>query len=296
MDHRAPRLPTHSTAAYHLYGPATPDSPVIVSVPHAGRDYDLAMLAQLRVGPDALRRLEDRRADLLAHGLIARGLSVIVARTPRAFIDLNRDVREIDPDMLSDAPRSARLQTSAKLRGGLGLVPRRMPGVSELWRGRLNWADVQQRITAVHAPYHAAIAGLMLAARDTHGHAILVDLHSMPSIPAVPGRPAIRLVLGDRFGRSCSTRLMALAADVAAGHGYATAQNHPYAGDHILERHGRPALAMHALQIELDRATYLDAMLDRPAGGLPRAQSMITAMVEALAVELPRMPVTLAAE
>ncbi|MET0370733.1 MAG: N-formylglutamate amidohydrolase [Sphingobium sp.] len=297
MDYPAPRAPAESTAGFDRYGPDIPTSPVVISVPHSGREYPPAMLVGARVGMDVLRRLEDRYADLLAHRLIARDLPVIIARAPRALIDLNRDEREVDPAMVTGAPRSAAFATSAKLRGGLGLVPRRLADIPSLWGAPLSWAELRDRIDSIHRPYHAAVARLMAAAREAHGHAILVDLHSMPPLVAGgAGQPAVRLVLGDRFGRGASARLMTLAADVAAGHGIATAQNHPYAGDHMIERHGRPAHGLHALQLEVDRSLYLDAALDRPGRGLARTRALIFDIVKALAVELPRMSMPIAAE
>jgi len=289
LDHFGTCPPTESAAAYDLHGPALPNGPLIVSVPHAGRDYPLELLALARVRPEVLRRLEDRWADLLAQPLIARGYSVLVARAPRAMIDLNRHERELDPAMVTGLPRELPLQSSAKLRGGLGLIPRRLPGAQEIWQRPLPWSEAQWRIETLHRPYHARLAQMMTAARERHGHAILIDLHSMPPLPPpAAGQAAPGLVLGDRFGRSAATRLMTLAADVAAGHGVLTSQNHPYAGDHLIERHGRPERDFHALQLEIDRALYLDVTLDRPGPGLARIQGVVAAIAEALANELPR--------
>lgn len=297
MDHKPPRVPTVSDPAFDLFGPAIPDRPVILSVPHAGRDYDDDLLNAARVQPAILRRLEDRRVDLLAHPLIARGFSVVMARAPRAMIDLNRHEREIDPGMIADLPRTATLQSSAKLRGGLGLFPRRLAGAHELWRGPMSWAEANRRIAQVHRPYHAALGRLMAAAHQAHGHAILIDLHSMPPLPPpAAGQAAPDIVLGDRFGRSASTRLITLAGDVATGHGLTVAQNHPYAGDHLVDRHGRPEQGLHAIQMEVDRRLYLDMMLDGAGPGLMRMQSVITHIVEAMATELPRAGYALAAE
>ncbi|WP_313809521.1 N-formylglutamate amidohydrolase [Sphingobium sp.] len=292
MGHSAPPVPTETTAAYDLYEPAMPSGPVVISVPHAGRDYDAALLGQARVRQDVLQRLEDRWADLLALPLIERGFPVLVARVPRATIDLNRHEREIDVGMVTAIPHGMALQSSAKLRGGLGLIPRRLPGAHELWQRPLGWAEVERRIERYHRPYHATLARLMRSARDAYGHAILIDLHSMPPLPP----PAPGLVLGDRFGRSASARLMTLAADVAAANGLHVAQNHPYAGDHMIERHGRPAHGLYAIQLECDRSLYLDSVLDQPGDGLGRLQGVVAAIAKALAQELPRSLYALAAE
>ncbi len=297
MDRPAPCPPARTEAGFDQFGPANPDRPIILSVPHAGRDYPPELLAQARVRRQQLQRLEDRWADLLVHPLIARGFTVVLARAPRALIDLNRHEREIDAAMLVGAPRDAALQSSVKLRGGLGLFPRRMVGAHELWHKPVAWSEAQRRIETIHRPYHAELTRLMRAARDAFGHAILIDLHSMPPLPPpAAGQEAPKIVLGDRFGRSASTRLMTLAADVAAGHGIVAAQNHPYAGDHLIERHGRPESGMHAIQIEVDRSLYLDDVLDQPGPGLARIQEIIMAIAQALANELPRADYALAAE
>ncbi|WP_420145516.1 N-formylglutamate amidohydrolase [Sphingobium sp.] len=297
MDHPAPRIPTFSDMAFDLYGPMIPTRPVVISVPHAGRDYDAALIGAARVQLPILRRLEDRWVDLLAHPLIARGFTVLVARAPRAMIDLNRHEREIDPGMIADLPRHVTLQSSAKLRGGLGLFPRRLAGAHDLWRGPMPWAEAHRRIETVHRPYHMAISRLLTAAHQAHGHAILIDLHSMPPLsPPAAGQPAPDMVLGDRFGRSATGRLMTLAADVAAGHDLNVTQNHPYAGDHLIERHGRPEQGMHAMQMEIDRRLYLDLAMDGPGAGLARMQRIVTRIAEAMAAELPRSGYALAAE
>lgn len=296
MDHCAPLAPTLSDPCFDLYGSVDPDRPLILSVPHAGRDYSDDLIASARVKPPVLRRLEDRWADLLVHPLLERGFTAIVAKAPRAMIDLNRHEREIDPTMIADLPHGAALQSSAKLRGGLGLFPRRIPGAPDLWHRPMNWSEARRRIDLIHRPYHAMLGRLMANARRAHGHAILIDLHSMPPLPRSGERDAVSVVLGDRFGRSASNRLLALAAEVAGSRGLSVGQNHPYAGDHIIERHGRPERTLHAVQLEIDRALYLDPALDRPDVGLARTQALVTDIAEALSVELPRASYALAAE
>lgn len=294
MDHPAP---ADSDRGFDLVGPDRPERPVILSIPHAGREYPPALLARARVGADMLHRLEDRWVDLLAGPLAAQGYTMLIAHAPRALIDLNRHEREIDPAMIAGLPRDVALHSSAKLRGGLGLLPRRMAGAPELWRGPFGWAEVEGRIAHIHRPYHATLAGLMQAAREAHGHAILVDLHSMPPLGLSGfGGPPPQLVLGDRFGRSASSRLMACAAEVAGAHGLRVGQNHPYAGAYLIDRHGRPDRGCHAIQMEFDRSLYLDAALDSPGPGLARTQAILAAMVTALERELPRSDYAMAAE
>ncbi len=275
-------VPSATHDAYDLYGQAGARSPLVFAVPHAGRDYGEALLARARVTPGTLARLEDRLADLLVHDLIARGQCVVIARRPRAMIDLNRDEREIDPQSIADLPRGVRPHSSAKVRGGLGLIPDRLAYAGALWRHPLPYGELVRRIEQVHRPYHAALADALDGARARHGAALLVDIHSMPPIhPAASAAgPPPRIVVGDRFGRSAAGRLTDLAADIARSHGLEVAVNTPYSGNHILERHGAPERGVHAIQLEIDRSLYLGPDLMAPGTNLPAVRRLLGEMAQ----------------
>ena len=276
--------------SFDLHGTLAPVSPVIVSVPHAGRDYSLALRAALRVPVEALRPLEDRHVDALA--LAARTTeTMLVQRRARAGIDLNRAENERDPHIDGGADRRALGLPSAKLRGGLGLIPRRIAGAGELWRRKLDSEEVTARIAEDHRPYHAALHAALERARATFGVAVLLDVHSMPSLP-----DGAQIVLGDRFGKSAAARFVSRLESETMIAGLPCALNMPYAGGHILERHGAPARGIHAIQVEFDRALYLDAALDAPGPGLAATALLLRRMILALADEALAVPTQLAAE
>ncbi|MBK5264114.1 MAG: N-formylglutamate amidohydrolase [Alphaproteobacteria bacterium] len=292
----APLAPTYACPAYYRYGPELPESPIIISVPHAGRHYPASVLGHARVDRDGLERLEDRLADLLVHKLIAAGQNVFVARQARAVIDLNRAENEIDAAMMAESSSRRALLASAKVRGGLGLVPRRLSALGDLWNGPLGWDELERRISEYHRPYHTALHDALHMARDRFGHAILLDMHSMPPLLGANGAPSPRIILGDRFGRSASGRLTGLAVEISRAHGLIAAQNHPYPGNYLLERHGSPANNIHAIQCEIDRSLYLDASFRWPTLGLSCIQRVIMDLVEGLAGELPQGDYAQAAE
>lgn len=278
-------------ASFDLVGSAEPESPVIVSVPHAGRDYPLALRAMLRVPLGALVALEDRLIDTVAER--ARGReTMLVARAPRAWIDLNRDEGERDPKLDEGAAAATQPHLSAKVRSGLGLVPRRTTLTGELWSRKLTDAEVAARIAADHRPYHAALAAALAAARARFGAAVLLDLHSMPSIPG-PAQPQV--VIGDRFGRAAATRFVHRVEAEAEAAGLRHALNTPYAGGHILDRHARPAGGLHAVQLEIDRALYLDKR-GGVSSGYPDMVELVRRIIAALADEALARPSALAAE
>lgn len=290
--------PSLAHEAFRRYGEPGARAPLVFAVPHAGRDYGPDLHARARVTPAALSRLEDRLADLLVHDLIAQGHCVLIARRPRAMIDLNRDEREIDPDAIADLPRHVRPHSSAKVRGGLGLIPERLAYAGSLWRYPLPYAELCRRVEQVHRPYHETLAEALAATRARHGTALLVDIHSMPPLrPAGPQEarmPAV--VIGDRFGRSAADRLTDLAANVARRHGHEVSINTPYSGNHILERHGRPDRGVHAIQVEIDRSLYLARDLMTAGSGLPAVRDLLADMAQALIQELSGPGLQLAAE
>jgi N-formylglutamate amidohydrolase len=269
--------------AFTVYHTDTLRSPVLLSVPHAGRDYPPALLENLRVSPAELLRLEDRYADRLVQPAIAAGCSAIIAHRARAWIDLNRAENDIDSGMFTGAIGDEEAAPSSKARGGLGLFPRRLQSCGELWKHPMLWEDGQQRINEVHAPFHQSIAAILSATRAKFGVAILLDVHSMPPLPhSIEQQPSPQIVVGDRFGRSAATVYAELILGRAKQAGLAAALNAPYSGDYVLRRHGDPTRGIHAVQLEVDRSLYLDAELREPGNGLKTAAQFVQSVVSDL--------------
>ena len=266
--------------SFDRLGGEEPASPIIVSVSHAGRDYPLPLRAALRVSLAAAASLEDRHVDAVAIAARANE-TVLIARRARAWIDLNRAEDERDPRIDEGAGPVGPGQH--KVDSGLGLVPRRAGVAGELWRRRWSDAEVRARIDADHRPFHSAVAAALTAAKRRWGVAVLLDLHSMP--PLTGAAKGTRVVLGDRWGRAAGARFVARVESVAVAAGLPVALNTPYAGGYILDRHGRPAGGVHAIQLELDRGLYLDRALQRPSAGLERTALMVRRILGALADE-----------
>lgn len=266
---------------FYRIGPDRPASPVVLSVPHAGRAYSPALLRFARVPVNVLETLEDRLVDRLVWRAVAGGATAVVATAPRAEIDLNRDEREIDPLMVAPPPPSDSIVSTVRMRGGLGLIPSRMAGAGSLWRGRMSRDELKRRVEQVHRPYHQALADSLARAKREFGAAVLLDCHSMPPRPS--GSAGAQIVFGDRFGTTMAPHLVAAALSAARGLGFAATCNDPYAGGHVIERHGRPGEGIHALQIEIDRAAYLDEALRAPGRGFDAASRLIAAVSDALA-------------
>lgn len=277
--------------AFTLTVPPRLRIPVLVAVPHAGRAYPPAVTGRMRDAPLAQIRLEDRHADRLGIAVAREtGAALLVAHAPRAVIDLNRAEDDIDWDMIEggrpdDLPNPGQ-RANARARSGLGLVPRRLPGSGEIWRGRLSPDELAARIEGIHRAYHDALAAKLADIRAEWGAALLVDLHSMPPLRAGEGEVrAPVVVLGDRFGASCHNTLIARALTHLEACSIPASQNRPYSGGYVLDRHGAPREGVHAVQIEVCRGTYLDRHLAEPGAGLPAIAAMLAGLVRELGAE-----------
>ena len=284
-----PGLP--GTAAFRTIACDPASIPVVLAAPHGGRSYSDQLLAALRAPDHVLLRLEDRLVDRLAQAVAHEtGAPVIVADAPRAMIDLNRSADDIDWDMLADGPRPAghrnHSATSAhRARGGLGLVPRRLPGVGELWKSRLHHADLAERIATIHQPYHTALGQMVDRVREQWGAVLLIDLHSMPPLPTNGGVSA-QFVVGDRFGTACDGELIASIFSYLAAERRPVAHNRPYAGGFVLDRHARRSAGVHAVQVEIDKTAYLDSAMREPGAGFESVVTLLVGMVRRLAVDV----------
>lgn len=265
--------------------------PVVIAVPHAGRAYSKSLLDRMRHPDFAAPRLEDRYADLLGEAVAREtGAALLLACAPRAMIDLNRSSDDVDWEMLGGAPTNASASPgtfSRRARSGLGLIPRRLPGLGELWKRRLDHAELQDRICAIHQPYHTALASTLERIRDRWGAVLLIDLHSMPPLSArSAGEPAPEFVVGDRFGASCDGGIIGSVFAVLAQFGRRSSHNQPYAGGYVLERHAKRHEGIHCLQFEIDRTCYLDQRQVDLGTGFDATVELLTRLVRRLAVDV----------
>lgn len=275
--------------AFTVSGPLPSAIPVLIAVPHAGRAYPGSLLERMRNPGFAALRLEDRYVDLLAEKVAAEtGATLLIAHAPRAMIDLNRAADDVDWDMFGcGAPADVGSYTPGKrARSGLGLIPRRLPGIGELWKRRHDECDLSARISQIHEPYHVALGEELAKLRDRWGAALLFDLHSMPPLALRGGQPPPEFVLGDRFGTSCHGSLIGSSFAYLAEMRRGAAHNRPYAGGYVLERHAAPGEGLHALQLEIDRSSYLDSRLNEPGKGFAAMTHLLTGLVRRLAVEV----------
>ncbi len=248
-----PEVAALAAAPFRVHAPARQTAPFVFASPHSGRRYPASFLAHSRLTATGLRRSEDAFVDELFESAAAVGAPLLAAEFPRAYLDANRAPGELDPAMF-DGPLALPLEpTGPRVAAGLGVIPRIVRDGAEIYRGRLPAGEAARRLSSLHQPYHAALGALLALTRRRFGVAVVVDCHSMPSAAAVPD-----IVIGDRYGVAASHVLMRHAERAFQSHGFSVARNVPYAGGYTTHLHGRPARGIHAMQIEINRALYLD--------------------------------------
>ena len=252
-----PVCPVAGLDAFTVCCGLSPTVPILFASPHSGAHYPAAMVHGLRVPLIDLRRTEDAFVHELFANVEAHGGQLVYANYARAYVDLNRDARELDPDMFADgAPRTVAVP-SARVEAGLGCLPKVAARGEPIYAARLSRAEGEYRLAQVHDAYHGFLKRTLDDYRLAFGQAVLIDCHSMPS--RQPGRRKLAdIVLGDRFGSSCDTRLTGLAERTFRRLGYSVSRNAPYAGGFTTRAYGRPKHGVHALQIEINRALYMD--------------------------------------
>lgn len=259
--------------------------PFVFNVPHAGAVYPAHFLALSRLDPMALRRSEDAFVDELFADMVTLGAPLMAARFPRAYLDLNREPYELDSRMFDGRLPAFANTRSMRVAGGLGTIPRIVADGQEIYYGRLPVEEALQRIEGLYKPYHRSLRQLLRRTALTFGHAILIDCHSMPST-SVNREDGVKadIVLGDRYGTSCAAILIDLVEAALRGRGLTVVRNKPYAGGFITEHYGEPGLGRHALQIEINRALYMDERrLERTSGFSALAADLTLAFAQVIA-------------
>jgi len=282
--------------AYSLTLPRDRSTAVVFASPHSGRDYPPSFLRRSVLPTRLLRSSEDAFVDLLFGSAPRQGAPLLAALAPRAWVDLNRDADELDPALIEGLVRGP---PNPRVNSGLGVVPRVVASGRAIYSGKLKRVEANTRITDVWRPYHDALQTLLDESRATFGNAILVDCHSMPheALEAACPRHAARpdVVLGDRFGAAADSEIVDRMEAAFAGAGFRVARNAPFAGAFITQHYGRPSQGQHTVQIEIDRALYMNKARVEPNANFDVIRRKISGVIAEIC-DIGRNEVAVAAE
>ena len=267
-----------SSDAFTLLRPQKQTTPVVFSSPHSGRDYSAAFRSRSQLGMLSLRSSEDAFVDRLFADAPKYGAPLIAATAPRAWLDLNRAEEELDPTLIEGVVRGSQ---NPRVNSGLGVIPRVVAGGRAIYRGRISMAEA--RLDRHWHPYHAALRGLIEQSHRLFGEAILVDCHSMPhEAIAAHSRhtsPSPDIVLGDRFGAAANREVVTALETAFRRAGLRVARNAPFAGAYIAQAYGKPLLNQHVVQVEIDRALYMDEQRIEPRADFAAFQALIAGVI-----------------
>lgn len=277
--------PPRDVFGHELQMPGTWASGVIVCSPHSGRDFPDWFLAESCLDLAALRSSEDAFIDDLIQPALAAGAATLTARLPRSIVDLNRGASELDPDTVECGPNRP---TTPRALAGLGVIPRVVSGQRVIRKAPISLVEAQRRIDTYWRPYHHALRDLIEQARARFGWAVVIDMHSMPHDAVahmLPPHPEV--VIGDRHGISCSAALRERVCAAFRHSGFRLRLNAPFSGAYIASAYGRPTQGVHVLQVEIDRALYLDDARMTPSADYPRLKRRLTEVLEQVATLRP---------
>ena len=265
-----------NTPALKFWPPTAAALPLVCDSPHSGSEYpaDFGSCQPMA----ALRQAEDSHVEQLWCSAPAQGASLLAARFPRSYLDVNRALDDLDAGLL-DGPWPEPLRPGERTRQGCGLIWRALGPGLPLYDRRLGVAEVQGRIERCWRPYRAALDTAVQAALHSHGEVWHLNLHSMPQQAGL----AADVVLGDLDGRSCEPEFTALVERSLHAQGYRVVRNRPYTGGALVADTGRPAQRRHSLQIEVRRALYMDEASRAPNAGFLPLQRSIEALLADLA-------------
>ena len=292
MDVSIASVPSQASPRTHeVLQPLRQSLPLVISSPHSGSDYPPQFLAASRLDPLMLRRSEDSFVDEIFACAPDIGAPLLRALFPRAFVDPNREPYELDPTMF-DAPLPDYANTkSPRVAAGLGTIARVVANGAEIYRKKLPLSEALERIRTHYYPYHRSLSDLVEETRRRFGYCILLDCHSMPSTASSQAssqeagalRHRVDFVLGDCHGTACAPPIMEAAAETLTRAGFRVSRNRPYSGGFVTRHYGRPSEGVHALQIEINRALYMDEARIRRRPGLRKLAAFAPLLLQSLA-------------
>lgn len=276
---------TNAAPAVVRHDPVGRTLPLVCDSPHSGTSYPddfrhAVPLAKLRQG-------EDTHVDALWSAAPQVGATLIAATFPRTYIDPNRTLADLDPDML-DGEWPEPLSPGEKTRLGKGLIWSRMDTHSPVYDRKLSVAEVRARIENYYRPYHRMLDEAVGACYRQFGALWHLNLHSMPNdayerLGMVSERPLADFVLGDRDGTTCEPDFVALIEGFLLDKGYTVARNDPYKGVQLIAKMGQPVQNRHSLQVEIRRPLYMDETSRERNEGFPRLQSDLSELLAVVA-------------
>jgi N-formylglutamate amidohydrolase len=259
---------TYLPGVLYYRAPQAGAAPLVFDIPRSGSDYPRDFRSPAPF--DAVRRSVSMYVEDLYGLAPEHGATWLYALFPNVYIDANRHERDVDPAQV-DGDWPEPLQPSDKAARGMGLIPRVCgKGDVALQNAPITAADLKHRLDTYYWPYHNRLRDILAGFVADHGVAFHVSCHSMSSVggaaTADPGRKRSDFDIGTRHGTTTGPDFAAAVVDCLKGFGYDVTVNEHFAGAESVRKHGNPAGGVHSLQIEINRAIYMDENTFRRGG------------------------------
>ena len=276
----------HIPSVLSIEGAATQRLPIVFDSPHSGTRYpdDFDHIADMAL----LRNAEDTHVQDLWAGVAPAGGVLLHAHFPRSYVDANRAADDMQPDQIEGRYPLA-LNPSVKSQLGIGLCWTRVPpDGGPLYARRLGAQEVHARVMGYHQPYHDALRRLLDGAWQRWGAVWHVNCHSMQQVASAmstqqKGTPRPDFVLGDRDGTSSAPEFTHSIRQFLVARGYVVAVNDPYKGMELIRANGAPSQRRHSMQIEVNRALYMDERTRLPNEGYAALQATFSDLARHIA-------------
>lgn len=275
-----------SAVSFDVIAPVGPETPVVVEIPHAGVAVLAVHLACLAAPARSIARDADLYVDELYTDAPAEGATLVVARTSRYVINLNRSESDLDTDVVEGvSPAGA----GSNGRHNHGLIWRLTSEGERVLTRPLARSELEERLDRIYRPYHAAVLAELEKKRKKFGIAVLLAAHSMPSLGRGPFgsvTPRADVVPGTRGRTSAAARFINRVEACSRAMGWTVRHDNPYAGGYSTQRYGKPEEGVHAIQVELARRLYVDEATLRPLGAeMAQARVFCRGLVRSLSAE-----------
>lgn len=264
--------------------------PLILSIPHSGSYFPPEFLQNVRFDETTLRRNEDLFVNELVGGAIENGITAINMKIARAFVDLNRDKRELDAAMFYNYPEEHDVRLDKHSRVGLGVIHRINYKRENIYPGLLDYNEVQLRLKNVYDVYHKRLRELVNKCVGKFGFCLILDCHSMPSkiCSIIDNRSGIDFCIGNLFSQSCPRDMSDALASCFWNKNYNVEFNCPYSGAFITFNYCQPRDNVYTLQLEINRSLYADENLLQKKDNFDVIKNDVSEAVMTFAEEIKR--------
>ena len=231
--------------------------PLIISSPHSGTLLDHNLLTKRDNDIYSFDSMQDMYVNEFSNGLNEFGFTVLQSDISRIVIDLNRSIKEIDPEQINNLPSDIGINLSDKVRAGIGLIALKDASGNNIYNKKLDWLEVKSRINNYYLPWHNILRNEINNLLAKFNRVLIIDMHSMPS-DTIYNNKLADFVIGNNFGNSSSALSKNILSRLIKSNGYTVSINDPYPGGYITKNYSSIDKNIQCIQLEIKKSLYMN--------------------------------------